>query len=82
MLLFVSVGEQNTFPTYLEYKNVAMNTTFLLLFVRTRTRASRPDTLSTMEGALTLYLRFGFYEIEPYRFNPNTGVVYMENKIT
>ena len=38
----------------------------------------RLDTLPSMTGALTLYKRFGFYEIEPYYKNPIPGTIYME----
>jgi ribosomal protein S18 acetylase RimI-like enzyme len=38
----------------------------------------RLDTLQTMEAALNLYYKNGFYEIEGYYHNPNEGVVYLE----
>jgi ribosomal protein S18 acetylase RimI-like enzyme len=38
----------------------------------------RLDTLNTMEAALNLYRKNGFYEIEPYYNNPHHGVVYLE----
>jgi GNAT superfamily N-acetyltransferase len=36
------------------------------------------DTLSRLEGAITLYQRLGFVPIAPYYNNPIEGVVYLE----
>ena len=42
----------------------------------------RLDTLASMERAIQLYTKHGFYEIEPYRFNPLEGARYFEIDFT
>jgi putative acetyltransferase len=38
----------------------------------------RLDTLDTMTPAINLYKKHGFYEIEPYYFNPEKNAVFFE----
>lgn len=41
----------------------------------------RLDTLPSMESAIGLYKKTGFYEIEAYRFNPIEGTKYFEIQV-
>ncbi|MDF2607782.1 MAG: acetyltransferase [Bacillales bacterium] len=41
----------------------------------------RLDTLPTMTKAQELYISLGFYDIDPYVFNPIEGARYMELKL-
>ncbi len=41
----------------------------------------RLDTLASMPAAMGLYRSVGFREIEPYRYNPIAGAVFMELRL-
>ena len=41
----------------------------------------RLDTLTRLEAANKLYKKLGFYDIEPYRINPDPTAKYMELKL-
>ena len=41
----------------------------------------RLDTVPQMRSAIKLYELTGFREIEPYRFNPMPGAIYMEKEL-
>ena len=40
------------------------------------------DTFPSMQAAIKLYKEVGFYEIPPYRYNPNENTVFLEIEIT
>lgn len=42
----------------------------------------RLDTLDRLEAAMRLYERLGFKRVEPYYYNPLSGVVYWELNLT
>jgi ribosomal protein S18 acetylase RimI-like enzyme len=44
-------------------------------------RSIRLDTVPSMLSAIKLYKAAGFHEIEPYRFNPIPGAIYMEKEL-
>jgi GNAT superfamily N-acetyltransferase len=41
----------------------------------------RLDTVPGMDAAMSIYRSLGFREIEPYRFNPIEGAIFMELKL-
>jgi len=41
----------------------------------------RLDTVPQMRSAIKLYQSAGFHEIEPYRFNPIAGALFMEKEL-
>ena len=45
-------------------------------------RLVRLDSLRSLDNALALYRKFGFVEIEPYRFNPFPDAVFMERCVS
>jgi putative acetyltransferase len=70
-------------PAYRKYKIGARLLELAIEIARDLNYKSiRLDTLLTMTRAQDLYRSFGFYEIPSYRFNPVSGTVFMEKKLT
>lgn len=46
-----------------------------------RYRSIRLDTVPEMQSAIKLYHAFGFVVIDPYRYNPMPGAIYMEKTL-
>ena len=70
-------------PAYRKYKIGARLLELAIEIARDLNYKSiRLDTLPTMTKAQDLYRSFGFYEIPSYRFNPVSGTVFMEKKLT
>jgi len=70
-------------PAYRKYKIGARLLELAIEIARDLNYKSiRLDTLPTMTRAQDLYRSFGFYEIPSYRFNPVSGTVFMEKKLT
>lgn len=44
-------------------------------------QAIRLDTMPDMQAAIALYRKNGFYDIAPYRENPDSGAVYLEKTL-
>lgn len=54
----------------------------LIAFGRNRGyQAARLDTLKRLTGAIELYEQLGFRFIEPYNYNPEADIVYMERAL-
>jgi GNAT superfamily N-acetyltransferase len=44
-------------------------------------RSIRLDTVPDMQAAIKVYTAAGFHEIDPYRFNPMPGALFMEKEL-
>jgi GNAT superfamily N-acetyltransferase len=65
-----------------EYRNFGVGKALAMAIIKEAVQLGyhkmRLDTLISLQEAIGLYRRLGFYPIEPYCFNPLPGAVFME----
>lgn len=68
-----------------DYKGLGIGKRLITMVIEEASRFNyhyiRLDTLPTMKKAQDLYLSLGFYDIEPYVYNPIKGTRFMELKL-
>ena len=68
-----------------DYKGLGIGKKLIRLIIEQASKRNyrymRLDTLPTMKKAQDLYASMGFYDIEPYVYNPIQGTRFMELKI-
>jgi ribosomal protein S18 acetylase RimI-like enzyme len=68
-----------------EYKGLGLGIKLINMIIEEALKLNynymRLDTLETMKKAQSLYLSLGFYDIEPYVYNPIEGTRFMELKL-
>jgi GNAT superfamily N-acetyltransferase len=68
-----------------EFRNKGLGNTLVKMIIEKAKdigyRQMRLDTLNTLEGAMHLYEKFGFKQIEPYYHNPLQGTIFWELEI-
>ena len=65
-----------------EYRGLGIGKKLIMMIIeearKLNYRFIRLDTLPTMEKAQKMYISFGFYDIEPYVYNPIEGTRFLE----
>jgi ribosomal protein S18 acetylase RimI-like enzyme len=65
-----------------EYRGLGIGKNLIMMLIEEARKLHysyiRLDTLTTMKKAQELYITLGFYDIEPYVFNPNEGTRFLE----
>lgn len=68
-----------------EYRGLGIGKKLITMIIEEASRIDyhyiRLDTLPTMKKAQGLYISLGFYDIEPYVYNPIEGTKFMELKL-
>lgn len=79
------IGEMKRLYVRQGYRGLGIGKKLVSLIIEEASRLDyayiRLDTLDSMKEAISLYQSFGFYDIEPYIFNPIKGARFMEMKI-
>lgn len=77
-----SICEMKRLYVYDEYRGLGIGKKLILLIIEEARKLNysfmRLDTLPTMKKAQEMYLSFGFYDIEPYVYNPIEGARFLE----
>lgn len=68
-----------------DYKGLGIGKRLIAMIIEEASRLNyhyiRLDTLPSMKKAQNLYISLGFYDIEPYTYNPIKGTRFMELKL-
>lgn len=76
------ICEMKRLYVYEKYQKLGLGKKLCEVLIQTAAergyKKMRLDTLKSMQSAVALYQRLGFYEIPAYCFNPETGAIYME----
>ncbi len=77
-----SVCEMKRLYVRLQFRDLGIGKTLAQAIIEQARRIGyacmRLDTIPSMEAARALYTSLGFREIDPYRYNPIEGAVFME----
>lgn len=77
-----SICEMKRLYVHDEYRGLGIGKKLIMMIIeearKLNYRFMRLDTLPTMEKAQKMYKSFGFYDIEPYVYNPIEGTRFLE----
>lgn len=79
------IGEMKRLYVRSAYRGLGIGKKLIKMIIEEAQRLNysylRLDTLSTLKRAQELYVSVGFYDIEPYVYNPIEGARYLEFKL-
>jgi len=80
-----SICEMKRLYVHDEYRGLGIGKKLILLIIEEARNLNysfmRLDTLPAMKKAQEMYLSFGFYDIEPYVYNPIEGARFLELRL-